>query len=482
MRHLFILFLLALSSLACRAQEETVTTAKSSFQAMRQQLLDEFNDFRKEANKEYAVFLSQAWEEFTLFPGESLFEEPKLPQPIWATQESGTAKACEIDIQETNEVELAPPIPAEIKSQLGNAVEIESPVDVSFYGATLLVHYRMEALSLPSTKEDRVTQIWTLLSETKFNALLLEMVKHREKMRMNDWAYFLFAKQIAQSLSALKDENSRLLFQFFLLVQSGYDVRLTRIDDFLALLVPIHETVYSLPYLKVSGKFYYVFSNRKLTHYSTAFSYQLPSNGKSGSALSLQMKQPLLLPKQPKPFAIHAAGMEVKGEINLNRMELFRDYPQCDLQVYAKAMPDKEFHQLVMNALRKQLTGNDSIAMLNKLLLWVQTGFKYQTDEKQFGYEKSFFIEENFYYPYNDCEDRSLLFCYLVKQLLGFDAVLLDYDSHIATAIQVDTPIPGDYIRINRKRYIICDPTFVHAKAGRTMLKYKEAKPKVRRI
>ena len=40
-----------------------------------------------------------------------------------------------------------------------------------------------------------------------------------------------------------------------------------------------------------------------------------------------------------------------------------------------------------------------------------------------------------FYYPYCDCEDRSVLYSYLVRNLLKLDVVLLDYPNHIATAV-----------------------------------------------
>ena len=66
--------------------------------------------------------------------------------------------------------------------------------------------------------------------------------------------------------------------------------------------------------------------------------------------------------------------------------------------------------------------------MLRNILIdFVQNSFQYQTDGEQFGYEKPFFMDENFYYPACDCEDRAILFSNLVKDLLGLDAVLLDY-------------------------------------------------------
>ena len=65
----------------------------------------------------------------------------------------------------------------------------------------------------------------------------------------------------------------------------------------------------------------------------------------------------------------------------------------------------------------------------------MQTAFDYKTDGDQFGYEKPFFVDELFYYPYSDCEDRAVLYSYLVRTLMGLDVVLLEYPNHMATAV-----------------------------------------------
>ena len=61
------------------------------------------------------------------------------------------------------------------------------------------------------------------------------------------------------------------------------------------------------------------------------------------------------------------------------------------------------------------------------LLNWVQTAFQYRTDQEQFGCERSLFADESPHYRYCDCEDRSILFSILVRDLLGLDVVLLHY-------------------------------------------------------
>ena len=73
------------------------------------------------------------------------------------------------------------------------------------------------------------------------------------------------------------------------------------------------------------------------------------------------------------------------------------------------------------------------------------------------------------YYPYCDCEDRSILYSRLVRDLLGLDVILVFYPGHLATAVCFNTPVEGDYIELSGKRFTICDPTYIGAPVGMTM-------------
>ncbi len=87
--------------------------------------------------------------------------------------------------------------------------------------------------------------------------------------------------------------------------------------------------------------------------------------------------------------------------------------------------------------------------------------------------------EETLYYPASDCEDRSILFAFLVKNLLGMDIIALDYPGHIATAVKFRSNINGDSVQYNGSRYVICDPTYINADAGMAMPEFKTVTPTV---
>ena len=73
-----------------------------------------------------------------------------------------------------------------------------------------------------------------------------------------------------------------------------------------------------------------------------------------------------------------------------------------------------------------------------------------------------------------------MLYAVLVRDLLGLDAVLLDYPNHIASAVHFTEEVTGDYILLGEgNKYIICDPTYIGAPVGACMEQYKQVAPEI---
>ena len=49
------------------------------------------------------------------------------------------------------------------------------------------------------------------------------------------------------------------------------------------------------------------------------------------------------------------------------------------------------------------------------------------------------------------------------------DAVLLEYPNHLAAVVRFNGTIEGDYVTVEGKRFVICDPTYVGAGIGVSM-------------
>ena len=103
----------------------------------------------------------------------------------------------------------------------------------------------------------------------------------------------------------------------------------------------------------------------------------------------------------------------------------------------------------------------------------------YKTDQDQFGYEKFNFPEESIFYPYIDCDDRAVLFSYLVRELTNSGVIGLDYPTHVSTGVHFKGNVEGNAIIYNNKRYLSCDPTYTGAVTGMIMPKFYKVTPKI---
>ena len=163
--------------------------------------------------------------------------------------------------------------------------------------------------------------------------------------------------------------------------------------------------------------------------------------------------------------------------VNRHLIDLYNDYPTGQYgedfgtrwAAYANTpMPEKikaDLYPTLMEGVR----GVPEAQAVNKLLNWVQTAFEYEYDDKVWGHDRAFFPTESLFYPYCDCEDRSILFSRIVRDLLNLDVVLLYYPGHLATAVKLNQDAKGDYLVYRGQRYIVCDPTYIGAPIGRTM-------------
>ena len=137
--------------------------------------------------------------------------------------------------------------------------------------------------------------------------------------------------------------------------------------------------------------------------------------------------------------------------------------------MYANTPLDSDVKKQLYPALYSQLEGKTYPEAADILLDFVQSAFVYEYDDKVWGGDRAFFAEESLYYPYCDCEDRSILFSRLVRDLLGLKVILVYYPGHLATAVRFDDYVKGDYINLNGERYLVCDPTYIGAPIGATM-------------
>jgi hypothetical protein len=269
-------------------------------------------------------------------------------------------------------------------------------------------------------------------------------------------------------------------------MKSGYDARVGHDGRNVYLLLPSSTSLFGLPYFSFSGS-----SHRYYALHFGPDTGRLPKsvNTYDGTYAGSTRLFDFSLAELPRlgnrsvPKKIRFTyGQEIRSvsvTVDQTLVEFLKQYPQMPFDRYFNApVSGPAAHDLVAG-LAPFIKGKSEVEAVNILLRFVQTAFKYRTDQENFGREKPLFVDETLFYDASDCEDRAVLFSFLVKSLTGLPVIGLNYPGHMAAAVKFSTDNGGDAVQVGGMRYTVCDPTFVFADAGRSMPEFKGKEPRV---
>lgn len=480
-KRISVIVVFVLSSISVLAQN-----FKELFSAYRQQAIEEYQVFRTQCNKEYADFVEKTWTQFKqqmpkILP---LKDKPVPPQPYDKDDDDAKDK----HIQYSDIIPVAPPIPqpTPIEPIIEQPQAEEEQFAFLFFGTKGKVRLSdRQRFKLNGVSEKSVADAWRALSDDKYNNVIRDCLKLRIKHGLCDWAYLQMLVELCNAFLG-KYTNEATLMTAYLYCQSGYKMRLARgTNSRLYLMVSTRYSIYGEPYYHIDGEDFYPLDCREKTMYicNVTFPNEKP--------LSLYVSQELNLAEskgenrtlQSKQYP----QLNVSLQINKNLITFFNTYPSSQLgdnfmthwAMYANAPLAHGIKEELYPKLREAIQGKTQNEAANMLLNFVQTAFVYEYDEKVWGKDRAFFAEESLYYPYCDCEDRSILFSRLVRDLLGLKVVLVYYPGHLATAVQFADKVTGDFIVLNGSRFTVCDPTYIGAPVGATMPDMDNAGAKV---
>ena len=349
---------------------------------------------------------------------------------------------------------------------------------INYCGQRIYVDKSLKGVcSIGNMREKTVADAYEAMCKADYKPLLANCRQLKKDLKLNDWGVFLFVRDVSNALCA--DANASVVMQQFLLNELGYKSKMARRADRdqMLLFVATDCKMYGRPYFTKDGLNYY-----NLTSDETCQFYMCQEDSpKAKSSIDMQITNaPLLNSGMANSVHKNGAGtVAVSVDVPKSLMLFYKSMPQCDYSVYVNAKVNPAIADRLLSSLAPIVEGKSETEAANLLINFVQTGFKYATDQEQFGYEKPFFVEELFYYPYCDCEDRAVLYSYLLRNLLKLDVVLLDYPNHIATAVCFNENVSGDFVTVEGKKYIVCDPTYIGASIGKAMPQFKRVAAKV---
>lgn len=361
------------------------------------------------------------------------------------------------------------------------------PVTVNYYGQPLRMSFDPAFQKrLPrSIDEQVVSQFWSQLSRARYEDIVKQLYDQREPLGLNDWGFALLVDHLAQRIYP-GQANEQRLFTWFVLIKAGYMARLGYNAERLFLLLPSQQQIYGAPYLTFEGTRYYALRfDGGIERLGRVYTYDGHYPGASRK-LDMRLVRALNTGRQETKknvsFSYGGRRHALKLGYDRNAVAFLNTYPQLDIDLYFSSEVSPATASPLIGSLKPLVQGRSEREAVNLILRFVQTSFQYKTDAGQFGAENYLFLEETLHYPYSDCEDRSVLFAWLVRNLLGLEVVGLSYPGHIAAAVRFNENVGGDAVQFGGKRYVVTDPTYINANAGMTMPNLKRYRPKVIRI
>lgn len=441
-----------------------------------------FKEYRDRVNAEYAEYMRRAWPEYKVRPAEPVPARPEPLRPVVKDPDAGPSNDPILfdDVIPMPEP-VQPPqpvVPLPIPENTGRP-----SFAFTFYGTPCTVSLDAgHHFSLRSTDENAVADAWTRLSSDAYLEIVSECLVWRDRLHLCDWGYIRFVECMTMAFFAVGELNEARLMQMYILTQSGYKVRIARTDDRLVLLLPSKDEIYGYPYMTVGGCRYYVADPAMRQKSFCVFDREFPKEHffslqiHTEPLLEIRISEPLTLVSKRYPDVSSAV------KVNRNLIDFYDEYPRSAWNIYAQTPLSTLSKEQLYPVLRRAISGKEKPMAANILIDFVQTAFEYKTDEEQFGYERPLFADEMLFYPYSDCEDRAILFSSLIHDLLGLDVVLLHYPNHLATAVCFDEEIAGDYLMLDNRKYIVCDPIYIGASIGNAMPQFKQTAAEIIRI
>ncbi len=491
------------------------TLSAQSFAEFKKQQAQSYKQYKDERDAAFQSYLKEQWKAYKKFVSASMYEKPK-PKKIPQTKQKPAPKVgpkVVIAIKEPPKPKeptipfevpaMRPPveqkpfqkehkeyIKPQVKEQKNQKPQqqkqeqetpqkvIQKDVVFNFFGSKIALDIPQgikKAKYYPRNQKG-IAAYFDAVASSEYEPLLHDIKVIKKSMNLNDWGLYLLVDAIAKKVYRYDDEQK--LFKWFVFNKLGYAAKVGLSDGKVIAMFYSKKIIYATPNFKFGKKRYYVLDarNKKL---GSVYSYRQDyPNATKALDLSLQ-SLPIFEPNYiTKTVTFKHLGKEysITYKYNKNLVDFFATYPQADYETFFNAAVDDITYASIAKSLKKYINGKKASEAMNFVLAFVQKAFAYETDQQQFGKEKPMFVEETLHYKASDCEDRAVLYSYLMTELFDVPTLGIKYPNHMATALYV--PLNGDKIKLHNKEFVVADPTYINANIGQAMPQFRGKMPK----
>lgn len=304
-----------------------------------------------------------------------------------------------------------------------------------------------------------------------------------QQLGLNGYLTFRLTEQYVNQRFKNSDRNARMSAVHFLMSNMGYDVRLIKYNDMLTVMMPFDQKVVynTMSITQNNGRKYTVLFpddyEWKRGESSSIMTCELPDVA-TGKTSDLRVTG-LSLPVKAKSFTLTNGTLTLQGEVNENIKKMFYHYPQMPNGDFASSWIDQSLRESLVEQIKEQLAGKGQKDAINAIMALCHKAFPYKSDQDWHIFEKPYFVEENFLYEYNDCEDRSIFMTYLVWNALGLPCQMIQYPGHESVTVAVNEDVSGCFYTTEGVKYFSADPTYIGSHMGMVMTAYKTASPMI---
>jgi len=481
--HFSFVILLVTSSLSAGTFENFKRTQTESFQA-----------YKDERDNEFSKYLKLQWNAYKAERSAQLYQvsKPKsipfaVPKKIKSVgpvitvtvKKTKLKKMHEEDKTQGNEkiISTAPVVIINMQ-QIQKENGQEKDINFNFYGSKLgftMPSGIHEAKFYPLNQKG-IANFFASAAISEYETIIEEINNVRKVMNLNDWATYLLVHKISDNVFSNQDESK--LLSWFIFNKLGFAVKVGLGDKHVELIYYSKKIIYSTPTYTLGKNKFYLLSKYAQGSLAKLYTYEQNYPGSEMQFdLSLAIIPNFESDMKSKTLSFKEFGKEynVPFEYNQNLIDFMATYPQADYETYFNAPLDSKTYSGVATALKKYIDGKKASDAINFVLHFVQSSFGYENDNQQFHREKVMFAEETLCYDKSDCEDRAILFAYLVKNLFNIGVVGVKYKDHMATALAI--PMSGDSVKDGSRKFVIADPTYIHSSIGQSMPKYRSIIP-----
>lgn len=338
-------------------------------------------------------------------------------------------------------------------------------ISFDFYGENITINYDKSIVdivdNIPSLKNDTNIALGKqYLEKTNYSMLTTQLIEIKNKLKLSDWLYYELIYQFTTYSLGTVSLTKRFFFTGFLLYKSGFNVKFCYTKKRIDLYVLCNKFDYCVTTLKNTnytflignvGKKERILSKVDFTKNINIFSLHLDSMPK------------FFNPKNYLPAEISFKHKEKVYNysffVNTACIDYLQKQPICDFKEKFNFPLSEIAYKSFLLPLKENLIGLDTLQTLKFLLSLLRTGFTYE-NTKNPKYDIGMSPEELLYYNISDCEDKSAMMYYLVKEILNLPIIVLEYPTHVTLAVAFDYKQPPQKpIIYNNRKYYVCEPS-----------------------